>query len=213
MMESTLQRGTEDTKNLLMDSARHLFAKNGYAGTSVKNIADHAGVNISLISYHFGGKENLYSACLDSFLKEKIKFFETYVLSPTSQEDFRLRLKIFIEEMIRSELEQPDSVCIIRRDAEMENPATLDVFKKTIAKLFEYFVNFFKEGQKQGYIRQDLDPRAVSLFFIGGIQNALRTNNLRKKLYGVSLYDPKERENFINTSLDIFFNGVAQKKP
>ena len=47
----------DKTRDLLIKAARSLFALQGYKATTVKEIADKAGVNISLISYHFDGKE------------------------------------------------------------------------------------------------------------------------------------------------------------
>jgi len=48
------------TAKKIMDAALKLFAKKGFAAVSVKEVAKNAGVNIALISYYFGGKENLY---------------------------------------------------------------------------------------------------------------------------------------------------------
>jgi AcrR family transcriptional regulator len=205
--KEAIKKTPDDTKELLIEAAKHLFAKKGFAGTSVKDIADRAEVNVSLISYHFGGKENLYRACLEPFVEEKIRFFERNILRPSSAEDFRFRLKLFIEEVIKSEFDQHEPGCIIRRDVEMDDPIIMEIFKKTIAKLFEQLVTFFKSGQEQGYLRDDLDARTVSLLFMGGIQHALRTDNLRKKFYGITLRDEKQRKIFIETSLEMFFNG------
>ena len=57
-MESTALR------DKLLAAATPLFAAKGFSGTNVREIAGAAGVNVSLISYHFGGKEGLYSAVL-----------------------------------------------------------------------------------------------------------------------------------------------------
>ncbi len=52
------------TKSLLIDAAGELFAEYGLEGTTVRAIADKAGVNIAAINYHFGSKENLYREVL-----------------------------------------------------------------------------------------------------------------------------------------------------
>ncbi|WP_264812438.1 TetR/AcrR family transcriptional regulator [Gluconacetobacter sacchari] len=44
----------------IMSAAESLFARSGYFGTSVREIANKASVNSALISYYFGGKENLF---------------------------------------------------------------------------------------------------------------------------------------------------------
>ena len=48
----------------LLDAATPLFAARGLHGTRVRDVARAAGINLSMISYHFGGKEGLYSAVL-----------------------------------------------------------------------------------------------------------------------------------------------------
>lgn len=53
-----------DTKNKVLDVARILFAKQGFEGTSVRDIAKEAEVNVASINYHFNNKENLFSEIL-----------------------------------------------------------------------------------------------------------------------------------------------------
>lgn len=51
------------TKELLIVTAGELFAEFGFDGVSTRMIADEAGVKLSGIHYHFGGKERLYVEC------------------------------------------------------------------------------------------------------------------------------------------------------
>ncbi len=46
-------------EKIFVESAK-LFAIKGYYGTSVRDIAKAAGVNVALINYHFKSKENLF---------------------------------------------------------------------------------------------------------------------------------------------------------
>ncbi len=82
----------EKTKELLLSAAKSLFAKHGYHGTSVKELADHAGVNVSLVSYHFGGKEGLYRNCVDQFGRSRLSTAERFLIKPKSAEEFEIRL-------------------------------------------------------------------------------------------------------------------------
>ena len=43
----------------LLEAAEKLFAEKGYDGTSVRDIAQEAGVNLAMISYYFGSKDGL----------------------------------------------------------------------------------------------------------------------------------------------------------
>jgi AcrR family transcriptional regulator len=48
------------TRERLLDAAEELFARVGYAGTSVRHITAAAGCNLAAVNYHFGGKSKLY---------------------------------------------------------------------------------------------------------------------------------------------------------
>ena len=47
-------------KKVLLETAESLFSDRGYSDTSIRDIAKAAGVNLALVNYHFGSKENLY---------------------------------------------------------------------------------------------------------------------------------------------------------
>lgn len=55
----------EKTKELIVRAAEVLFAREGYSGTSLRQITEAADVNIAAVNYHFGSKENLLIEILD----------------------------------------------------------------------------------------------------------------------------------------------------
>lgn len=56
----------EETKSKILRSASELFAKSGFEGTSVRQIARGAEVSLGMIRHYFGSKEGLYRACIAS---------------------------------------------------------------------------------------------------------------------------------------------------
>jgi len=46
----------------IMETAEILFAEKGFNGTSVRDIAEKANVNLAMISYYFGSKDKLLEA-------------------------------------------------------------------------------------------------------------------------------------------------------
>jgi AcrR family transcriptional regulator len=61
---SQRRRDAAGTRQLLLDAARSRFASDGYTATTVRHVADDAGVNVALISRYFTSKEGLFEACL-----------------------------------------------------------------------------------------------------------------------------------------------------
>lgn len=47
------------TKDRILGAAEELFALQGFAGTSLREVTSRADVNIAAVNYHFGSKENL----------------------------------------------------------------------------------------------------------------------------------------------------------
>jgi AcrR family transcriptional regulator len=62
------ERNPERSRERLLEAALEEFADKGYAGARVEAIATRAGLNKQLISHHFGGKEGLYRAVMESRL-------------------------------------------------------------------------------------------------------------------------------------------------
>lgn len=58
------RRDAAQTRRLLLRAALHRFALQGYAATTVREIADDVGVNAALISRYFDSKEGLFEECL-----------------------------------------------------------------------------------------------------------------------------------------------------
>ena len=63
------------SRDHLLDIAEKLFALHGFEGTSMRALTQKAGCNVAMISYYFGGKQELYEALIERhFLKIKEQF-------------------------------------------------------------------------------------------------------------------------------------------
>lgn len=58
----------------IVECAGAMFAERGYRDTTVRDIAAAANVNLAGISYHFGGKQQLYLATIDAAQQSRIDF-------------------------------------------------------------------------------------------------------------------------------------------
>ena len=55
------RRGAAATRQAILDSAREAFARLGYEGAGVREIAAGAGVTAMLVNRYFGSKEGLFT--------------------------------------------------------------------------------------------------------------------------------------------------------
>src|SRR2546429_5843303 len=70
------QHDSERSRSALLDAALEEFAANGFAGTTVRAIADRAGVSKDLITYHFGSKAELYREVQRRWLAREATFHD-----------------------------------------------------------------------------------------------------------------------------------------
>lgn len=68
--EQPRRRNAAQTREALLKVAKSRFARYGYATTTVREIADDAGVNVALINRYFTSKEGLFEACLETAMTE-----------------------------------------------------------------------------------------------------------------------------------------------
>lgn len=69
MARSTETRVAKATRDRMVKAATRVFAEHGFDGASVRAIVAKAGVNQAAVNYHFGSKEGLYRAVLQSALQ------------------------------------------------------------------------------------------------------------------------------------------------
>jgi AcrR family transcriptional regulator len=84
----------QDTKQRIVEASTYLFGVKGYDGTSTREIAQRAGVNIASLNYHFKSKQGLLTevtAAIIAEFKEKIK----NVAADQNQSSVSFALKLF----------------------------------------------------------------------------------------------------------------------
>ncbi len=105
-----------------MEVAVELFATNGFEGTSIRQLAQRADVNIAMINYYFGSKEKLFETLLEqkaSYMRNRIEaveadeslteiekldqIIEDYVVRFFSQPEFH---RVLQQELLVSQREQ-----------------------------------------------------------------------------------------------------------
>ncbi|WP_028399170.1 TetR/AcrR family transcriptional regulator [Ectobacillus panaciterrae] len=70
------------TANRIKAAALSRFARYGYKGTSLADIAQDVGIKKPSIYAHFKGKEELYLICLEETLQKDLAFLHAYISQP-----------------------------------------------------------------------------------------------------------------------------------
>jgi len=131
-----------DTKTRLLNAAEHLFAQQGFAGTSMRAITTKAAANLAAVNYHFGTKEDLLAAVLARRLRPLNQERETRIAEvlavarakPTLPLAMDL-MRAFIEPTMAfrsDENNSNDFVVIIGRSLTSADPAVRERFLELV---------------------------------------------------------------------------------
>ncbi len=156
------QPDTLTRRDQLLEIAAGLFASKGFRNTTVRDIADAAGILSGSLYHHFDSKESMVDEILRSFQDE---LFGQYDAIIASEADPRAKL----EEAVRVSFEAIDQhhneVAIFQNDAAYLG--TLEGFgylAERHAQSREVWLTLLRQGVSAGVLRDDLDIELVYRF-------------------------------------------------
>ncbi|QHE53272.1 forespore capture DNA-binding protein RefZ [Pontibacillus sp. HMF3514] len=129
------------TKQKVMDAAGYLFFTKGYHGTSVREIAGRAKVNVSLISYHFKNKQGLLEYLMVEYFEPYIELLEEYAQKEDTRESF-YRL---IELIIQYKKKHYQFTCFVHRELTLDNVLVREMMVTYLAKEKYILYRLFKQ--------------------------------------------------------------------
>ncbi|WP_226036406.1 forespore capture DNA-binding protein RefZ [Aquibacillus saliphilus] len=122
-----------ETKQKVMAAACMLFYVKGYHGTSVRDIAKKASVNVSLINYYFASKQGLLESAVVNYYEDYIEQLE-FVCEETKNMLAVERLKKLIEAIIQYKQNQHQFSCFIQRELSIDSVFVREMMVTYLAK-------------------------------------------------------------------------------
>lgn len=88
-MDNKTGKETKDSKKeAILEAGKKLFSEKGFAAVGVREIAKEANVNISMISYYYGGKSGILKQILTAFFKNYYEIAQNSVEASDTPFDF-----------------------------------------------------------------------------------------------------------------------------
>lgn len=143
-----MQAGGPDVKARILAAAKKLFARQGFEATTVRQVCEEAGANVALVSYHFGGKDNLFAAMIEaSFPNSQIQD-----LSAAEIEDPVESIRMIIRELTAYRLREPDMVAIMQQETMFDTPRR-EIIRKYAFPVWRYLRRVLEAGRECGVFR------------------------------------------------------------
>lgn len=133
----------------ILYAAEKLFAELGFEGTSTREIAKAANVNISMISYYFGSKEKLYEKLVEHRMKEG-QFFSKDILERTDINEWEKVEKIVDQFSGRVRHHKCFYRIMQREQLHSKNPQIVEFLKETKMGFIAMYSKILESGLKKG---------------------------------------------------------------
>src|SRR5690625_3156804 len=135
---------TNPTKEKVIQSATSLFFQKGFAGTSVRDIAEKADVNVSLISYYFKGKQGLLEYAVTQFYENYLVELEE-TMKKTNTLTSLEKLKKLIFTIIQYKQKNYQLTCFIHRELSLDSVFVREMTVTYLAKENHYLEQLLKK--------------------------------------------------------------------
>lgn len=156
---------TAGVRKRILDAAMEVFAEDGYRATTMKEIAERAGISQRGLVHHFSGKADLLAAVLEA------REAESALLMPpmgSSIEAFAGMLEVVADNNLRPGLVELYSV-LTAEGASTEHPGH-DHFRERYSGLRDYFTLSFDALRAQGELDSTLSSAELAAGFVGLIE-------------------------------------------
>ncbi len=156
----------------LLGVAAELFAEKGFRNTTVRDIADAAGILSGSLYHHFDSKESMVEEILTSFQE---RLFNAYDEVLASDDDPRTKLERVIRLSFESIDQHRAEVAIYQNDSSyLGGFERFGFLAERNAQMRAMWTGLVREGVAAGVLRQDLDVELVYRFIRDTVWVAVR---------------------------------------
>lgn len=184
----------------IMESAEKLFAARGYDGTSVRDIAESAGINLAMVSYYFGSKEKLFEAMF-SYRSEYFKLQLETMVANNELEPME-KMYVLIDQYISKLTSQQMFHRIMAREQMMNNNSFIaDQIHGLKVRNQALIRQLIREGQEKGVFKNEVDVPLLMMTMIGTVSHLVTTQHFYKEMNGLQSMSEEEFNRHIWTKL------------
>jgi TetR/AcrR family fatty acid metabolism transcriptional regulator len=207
---SDRKRAGRDKRELILDAAIKVFARAGYHGSRVSDIAQEAGIAYGLVYHYFKNKEEILDTIFSEQWSGFLEALDAIADGSTASEDKLLSVAALILNAYRVRADWVKVLVFeIQRSPRFSNPEQL----RAMGRLFQIVARILRDGQAAGELRRDLDPDVASYLFVGGLDIVVTSRVLDViHIEGEGSQQSQYYLKIARTLVDLFLHGVESRE-
>lgn len=190
---------TEKHRHILA-KAEALFAEKGFEGTTVRDIANFADVNLAMISYYFGSKEKL----MEVLFKDRMEVSKIKVEEVVGQRNLSplQKLEILTEQYIDRVFANQNFYRVLLTEQILnKNQVVLKSIKQYKIGFMTLIEKVIKEGQQSGEFGKEIDTMIMLTSMKGTVMHTVVNKDEYKTFHQLGKMNNTEFEDLLKTKL------------
>jgi len=163
-------RRSARTRERILGAATTVFARRGFHGTRVADIADHAGIAYGLIYHHFKNKDEILAAIYSEQWGGYVRYIEDTRSLTLSFNDKMSRLVHFWVQAYRQE---PDLMTVMINEITRSYEFLESHDIGTLLVAFDAIEAIIEEGRQAGDVGPDVDAQVATYLVLGAAEMIL----------------------------------------
>jgi AcrR family transcriptional regulator len=169
-------------KQTIIDSALKLFSTKGFEGTSVREIAADAGVNVAMINYYFLSKEKLFESVVE-YRASVLQGIFTELVNNTELAPIE-KIDIVIDQTIERKFSNSQFHHLLHRELSLEHrPQLRNAISDILLKNMNPVKKIIQNGIKDGVFKP-VDIELTLTTLLGTIHYLLTSDTMCRKILG-----------------------------
>lgn len=187
----------------IIRAATEVFARNGFGGSTTREIAENAGISEAMIYSHFRNKQDLYTAIIDERLQESEPLY--YPLDAMRNKDDPRVFVTIVSNYLRRHSEDTTFLRLLLFSA-LEGHELASMFVAgPVRKFFEFLSDYIRERIDEGALKP-INPEITSRCLLGMVHYFV----LLREVLGDETLSPIDPAEVIETVVNVFCKGIIR---
>jgi len=158
------------TRERIIASATEVFARSGFHGARVADIAEHAGIAYGLVYHYFDNKDDILGAIFSERWSQYVAYLAEVGRMPLGFRERMRRLVHFWVEIYRRE---PDMMTIMINEVSRSYEFLESHDIATVLVAFDAIEAIVSEAREKGEVSPDIDPQLATYVVFGAAEMVL----------------------------------------
>ena len=192
---------TAEKRKRILDAAVKVFARKGYHGSRVSDIAKEAEIAYGLVYHYFKSKEEILLSIFRERWSTLVSWVETVADGDDPVEKKLYDIASFIIDSYRF---RPELVEVITLEVTRNSRFFTQENVKLLQGVFDAMDRIISEGKAGGLFKDHIDPRLASYIFFGGIETLINGYVLE-----TLIKTDEDFEQAKKTVVEVFLHGLS----